>query len=110
MSLRTDCSLFIDEFHTIVTVPKGNTGVSGATTILDSVLYQKSIQCIGATTVAEYNVNIEKTQTLSHRFNVVKIPEPSTKESIQILLGVKSRYEIHHSITIDDSAIFAAAT
>jgi ATP-dependent Clp protease ATP-binding subunit ClpB len=100
--------LFIDELHTIV----GAGAVSGAmdaSNMLKPALARGELRCIGATTLDEYRKNIEKDAALERRFAPVLIGEPSVEETISILRGLKERYEVHHGVRIQDSALIAAA-
>ena len=72
-------------------------------------LFIPLIQCIGATTLDEYRKHIEKDPALERRFQPVKVPEPSVDETIQILKGLRERYEIHHKLRYTDEALIAAA-
>ncbi len=100
--------LFIDELHTIV----GAGAVSGAmdaSNMLKPALARGELKCVGATTLDEYRKHIEKDAALERRFAPVVIEQPSVEDTISILRGLKSRYEIHHGIKISDAAIMAAA-
>ncbi|MGB8657857.1 MAG: ATP-dependent chaperone ClpB [Candidatus Zixiibacteriota bacterium] len=100
--------LFIDELHTIV----GAGAVSGAmdaSNMLKPALARGELRCIGATTLDEYRKNIEKDPALERRFAPVLIGEPSVEETISILRGLKEKYEVHHGVRIQDSALVAAA-
>jgi ATP-dependent Clp protease ATP-binding subunit ClpB len=100
--------LFIDELHTIV----GAGAVSGsmdASNMLKPALARGDLRCIGATTLDEYRKNIEKDAALERRFAPVIIGEPSVEDTISILRGLKERYEVHHGVRIQDSALIAAA-
>ncbi len=101
--------LFIDELHTIV----GAGAVEGsmdAGNMLKPALARGKLRCIGATTVKEYRKHIEKDAALERRFQPVNVEEPSVKDSISILRGVKDKYEAHHGVRIRDNAIVAAVT
>jgi ATP-dependent Clp protease ATP-binding subunit ClpB len=100
--------LFIDELHTIV----GAGAVSGAmdaSNMLKPALARGDLRCIGATTLDEYRKNIEKDAALERRFAPILIGEPSVEDTISILRGLKERYEVHHGVRIQDSALIAAA-
>ncbi len=100
--------LFIDELHTIV----GAGAVGGsmdASNMLKPALARGELRCVGATTLDEYRKNIEKDAALERRFAPVLIGEPSVEETISILRGLKERYEVHHGVRIQDSALVAAA-
>ncbi len=99
--------LFIDEIHTIVGAGAAE-GAIDAANILKPLLARGEIQLIGATTTEEYKQYIEKDAALERRFSVVNIEEPSEEESIEILLGVRDKYEAHHNVQITESAIKSA--
>ncbi|MEO0136645.1 MAG: AAA family ATPase [candidate division WOR-3 bacterium] len=99
--------LFIDELHTIVGAGAAE-GAIDASNMLKPALARGELQCIGATTLNEYRKHIEKDAALERRFAPVYVGEPSIEDSIKILQGLKSRYESHHGVIIDDSAINAA--
>jgi len=100
--------LFIDELHTIVGAGAAE-GAIDASNMLKPALARGELQCIGATTLNEYRKHIEKDAALERRFAPVFVGEPSVADTIRIIQGLKSRYESHHGVTIDDSAIEAAA-
>jgi len=100
--------LFIDELHTIVGAGAAE-GAIDASNMLKPALSRGELQCIGATTLNEYRKHIEKDAALERRFAPVFVGEPSIADTIRIIQGLKSRYESHHGVTIDDSAIEAAA-
>ncbi len=99
--------LFIDEIHTIIGAG-GAEGAIDAANILKPALARGEIQIIGATTREEYRKYIEKDAALERRFQPVVVEEPSEEETIAILKGLRSRYEMHHQVTITDRAIVAA--
>ncbi len=101
--------LFIDEIHTIVGAGATSSGSMDASNILKPVLATGDIRCIGSTTYEEYKNHFEKDRALSRRFEKIEISEPPVKETIQILKGLKSRYEDHHGIVYTDQAIKSAA-
>jgi len=103
-----DCILFIDEVHTIIGAG-GAEGAIDASNILKPSLARGEIQCIGATTIDEYRKYIEKDTALERRFQPVKVGEPTVKETIEILKGLRDKYEAHHRVKITDSALVAAA-
>lgn len=105
----TNCILFIDEMHTIVGAGAAE-GAIDASSILKPPLARGELQCIGATTADEYRKHVEKDAALERRFQPIPIDEPSIEQTIDILRGVKSRYEDHHQLKITDDAINAAAT
>ncbi|UCF71722.1 MAG: AAA family ATPase [candidate division WOR-3 bacterium] len=99
--------LFIDELHTIVGAGAAE-GAIDASNMLKPALARGELQCIGATTLNEYRKNVEKDAALERRFAPVYVGEPSVEDSIKILEGLKTRYESHHGVVIDGSAIEAA--
>ncbi len=101
--------LFIDELHTIVGAGAAE-GAMDASNMLKPALSRGELHCIGATTVNEYRKYIEKDPAIERRFQPVQVGEPSVEDTISILRGLKERYEIHHGVRIQDSAIVAAAT
>ncbi len=101
--------LFIDELHTIVGAGAAE-GAMDAGNMLKPALARGELHCIGAPTVNEYRKHIEKDPALERRFQPVMVGEPSVEDTISILRGLKERYELHHGVRIQDSAIVAAAT
>jgi ATP-dependent Clp protease ATP-binding subunit ClpB len=101
--------LFIDELHTIVGAGAAE-GAVDASNMLKPALARGELRCIGATTLDEYRKHIEKDAALERRFQPVQVEEPSIEDTIAILRGLKERYETHHGVQIQDSAIVAAAT
>ncbi|MDB6033284.1 MAG: ATP-dependent chaperone ClpB, partial [Verrucomicrobiales bacterium] len=101
--------LFIDELHTIVGAGKAE-GSADAANMLKPQLARGELHCIGATTLDEYRKHIEKDPALERRFQPVFVAEPSVESTVAILRGLKERYEVHHGIRIQDSALVAAAT
>lgn len=101
--------LFIDELHTVVGAGKTD-GAMDAGNLLKPMLARGELHCIGATTLDEYRMYIEKDAALARRFQPVTIDEPSVEDTISILRGIKERYEVYHGVKIADSAIIAAAT
>lgn len=99
--------LFLDELHTIIGAG-GAEGAIDASNILKPSLARGEIQLIGATTLEEYRKYIEKDAALERRFQPVKVEEPTVDEAIQILMGLRKKYEEHHNVTIDDAAVIAA--
>jgi ATP-dependent Clp protease ATP-binding subunit ClpC len=99
--------LFIDELHTLIGAG-GAEGAIDASNILKPSLARGELQCIGATTLDEYRKYIEKDAALERRFQPIQVDEPSIDESIQILKGLRDRYEAHHRVSISDDAIDAA--
>jgi len=102
-----DIVLFIDELHTIVGAGAAE-GAADAANMLKPQLARGELRCIGATTLDEYRKHIEKDPALERRFQPVLVDEPTVEESIAILRGLKERYEMHHGIRIQDSAIVSA--
>ncbi|KAG4398260.1 hypothetical protein AAZX31_08G008500 [Glycine max] len=100
--------LFIDEVHTLIGAGAAE-GAIDAANILKPALARGELQCIGATTLDEYRKHIEKDPALERRFQPVKVPEPTVNETIQILKGLRERYEIHHKLHYTDDALVAAA-
>jgi ATP-dependent Clp protease ATP-binding subunit ClpB len=100
--------LFIDELHTIVGAGAAE-GAVDAANLLKPMLARGELRAIGATTLDEYRKHIEKDAALERRFQPVRVAEPSTQDAIAILRGLKERYEVHHGVRIQDSAIVAAA-
>ena len=100
--------LFIDELHTVVGAGAAE-GAIDASNMLKPALARGELQCVGATTLDEYREHVEKDRALERRFQPVFIGEPSVEATIEILKGLRPRYEAHHKIGIDDSALTAAA-
>ncbi|MCG3176262.1 MAG: Negative regulator of genetic competence ClpC/MecB [Candidatus Omnitrophica bacterium] len=100
--------LFIDELHTIVGAG-GAEGAIDASNILKPALARGEIQCIGATTLDEYRKYIEKDSALERRFQTIMVDPPSVEETVQILRGLRDKYEAHHKVKILDAAVEAAA-
>lgn len=100
--------LFIDELHTVVGAGKAE-GSLDASNMLKPQLARGELRCIGATTLDEYRMYIEKDSALERRFQQVYVGEPSVENTISILRGLKEKYEVHHKIRIQDSALVAAA-
>ena len=101
--------VFIDELHTIVGAGAGE-GAVDASNMLKPALARGELHVVGATTLDEYRLHIEKDKALERRFQPVIVGEPSVEETIAILRGLKDRYEVHHGVRITDGAIIAAAT
>lgn len=100
--------LFIDELHTVVGAGAAE-GSMDASNLLKPMLARGELHCIGATTLNEYRKYIEKDAALERRFQTVLIPPPDVEDTISILRGLRERYELHHGVTIRDSALVAAA-
>ncbi|MGQ9662105.1 MAG: ATP-dependent Clp protease ATP-binding subunit [Kiritimatiellia bacterium] len=100
--------LFIDELHTIVGAGSAE-GAMDASNIIKPALARGELQCIGATTMDEYRKYIEKDAALERRFQPVRVDEPSVEETIQILKGIRERYEQHHNVVFTEDALEAAA-
>ncbi|HEV7162357.1 MAG TPA: ATP-dependent chaperone ClpB [Solirubrobacteraceae bacterium] len=101
--------LFLDELHTIVGAGAAE-GAVDAANLLKPMLARGELRCVGATTLDEYRKHIEKDAALERRFQPVMVGEPSVPDTIAILRGLKGRYEDHHKVRIQDSALIAAAT
>ncbi|MDH5752977.1 MAG: ATP-dependent chaperone ClpB, partial [Deltaproteobacteria bacterium] len=101
--------LFIDEIHNVVGAGKAE-GSMDAGNLLKPMLARGELHCIGATTLDEYRKNIEKDAALERRFQQVYVGQPGVEDTISILRGLKDRYEVHHGVRIQDSALVAAAT
>ena len=102
-----DVILFIDEIHTLIGAGAAE-GAIDASNILKPALARGEIQCIGATTTEEYRKNIEKDAALERRFQPVTVGEPTKEEAVQILRGLRDKYEAHHRVKITDEALEAA--
>ncbi|MBA2677088.1 MAG: AAA family ATPase, partial [Ktedonobacteraceae bacterium] len=100
--------LFIDELHTLVGAGAAE-GTMDASNMLKPMLARGELHCIGATTLDEYRKYIEKDAALERRFQVVMVDQPTVEDTISILRGLKPRYEVHHGVRIQDSALVAAA-
>ncbi len=101
--------LFIDELHTLVGAGAAE-GATDAANMLKPQLARGELRCVGATTLDEYRKHIEKDAALERRFQPVMVAEPSVEATVAILRGLKERYEVHHGVRIQDSALVAAAT
>ena len=106
---RGDIILFIDEIHTLVGAGAAE-GAIDAASILKPMLARGELQTIGATTLDEYRKHLEKDAALERRFQPIQVAEPSVAHTIEILKGLRDRYENHHKVTISDSALVSAAT
>ncbi len=106
---RGQVVVFIDELHTIVGAG-GAEGAVDAGNMLKPMLARGELRCIGATTLDEYRKHVEKDPALERRFQPVHVGEPTVQDTIAILRGLKERYQVHHKVRIQDSALVAAAT
>ncbi|RZU34316.1 ATP-dependent Clp protease ATP-binding subunit [Blastococcus saxobsidens] len=106
---RGDIILFIDEIHTLVGAGAAE-GAIDAASILKPMLARGELQTIGATTLDEYRKHLEKDAALERRFQPIQVSEPTLAHTVEILKGLRDRYEAHHRISITDSALVAAAT
>ena len=111
MEIRTrgDIVLFIDEIHTLVGAGAAE-GAIDAASILKPMLARGELQTIGATTLDEYRKHLEKDAALERRFQPIQVAEPTLTHTIEILKGLRDRYETHHKVSISDSALVSAAT
>src|SRR4249919_3249950 len=101
--------LFIDEIHTLIGAGSASGGTLDASNLLKPALSSGALKCIGATTYNEYRGVFEKDHALSRRFQKIDVPEPSVEETVQILRGLKSRFEAHHGIKYSGNALTSAA-
>ncbi|RRO17266.1 ATP-dependent Clp protease ATP-binding subunit [Saccharopolyspora rhizosphaerae] len=106
---RGDIILFIDEIHTLVGAGAAE-GAIDAASILKPMLARGELQTIGATTLEEYRKYVEKDPALERRFQPIQVGEPSLEHTVEILKGLRDRYEAHHRVSITDSALVAAAS
>ncbi len=106
---RGDIILFIDEIHTLVGAGAAE-GAIDAASILKPMLARGELQTIGATTLDEYRKHFEKDAALNRRFQPILVDEPSVLDTVEILKGLRDRYEAHHRVSITDDALVAAAT
>jgi len=100
--------LFVDELHTLIGAGAAE-GAIDASNILKPALARGELQCIGATTLGEYRKHVEKDPALERRFQPVNVDEPTVEETIEILKGLRARYESHHRVRISDEALLASA-
>ncbi|HPD81049.1 MAG TPA: ATP-dependent Clp protease ATP-binding subunit ClpA [Spirochaetia bacterium] len=105
---RDDVILYIDEIHTIIGAGSASNGTLDASNMFKPALSSGKLRCIGSTTYDEYKKFFEKDRALSRRFQKIDIEEPTTAEALEILKGLKSRYEAFHKVTYTDSALEAA--
>jgi len=103
---RGDIILFIDELHNLV--GRAREGAIDAASILKPALARGELQTIGATTLDEYRKYLERDSALERRFQQIRVDEPSTEETVQILKGLRDRYEQHHKVDIGEEALDAA--
>ena len=108
LKTRKNAIMFIDEIHTTVGAGATSRGSMDASNILKPALATGDLRCIGSTTYEEYKNHFEKDRALSRRFEKIEVVEPSMAETVQILKGLKSRYEEHHEIVYSDSALKSA--
>src|SRR5690606_22793118 len=101
--------LFIDEIHTVIGAGAASGGVMDASNLIKPALANGELRCIGSTTYAEYRGIFEKDHALARRFEKADIVEPSVPETVEILRGLRSRFEEHHGIKYEDEALSAAA-
>ncbi len=101
--------LFIDEIHTIIGAGSASGGVMDASNLIKPMLASGELRCIGSTTYQEYRSIFEKDRALARRFQKIDVPEPTVPEAVQILEGLKSRYESHHEVKYSNAALRSAA-
>ena len=101
--------LFIDEIHTVIGAGAASGGVMDASNLIKPVLANGEMRCIGSTTYSEYRGIFEKDHALARRFQKIDVPEPSVQETIEILKGLKTRFEEHHGVSYEVAALEAAA-
>jgi ATP-dependent Clp protease ATP-binding subunit ClpA len=101
--------LFIDEIHTVIGAGAASGGVMDASNLIKPVLASGEIRCIGSTTYAEFRGVFEKDHALARRFQKIDVPEPSIEETVQILFGLKTRFEEHHDVVYENEALEVAA-
>ena len=101
--------LFIDEIHTIIGAGSASGGTMDASNLIKPALASGELKCIGSTTFQEYRGIFEKDRALARRFQKIDVPEPSVEQTVQILRGLKSRFEEHHSVRYSSAALSAAA-
>ena len=101
--------LFIDEIHTIIGAGAASGGVMDASNLIKPVLSNGELRCIGSTTYSEYRGIFEKDHALARRFQKIDVVEPTVPETVEILKGLRSRFEEHHQIKYTDGALKAAA-
>ncbi len=101
--------LFIDEIHTVIGAGAASGGVMDASNLIKPVLANGELRCIGSTTYSEFRGIFEKDHALARRFQKIDVPEPTTEETIEILRGLRGRFEEHHGIEYTDAALISAA-
>lgn len=106
---KANSVLFIDEIHTIIGAGSASGGVMDASNLIKPVLANGQLKCMGSTTFQEYRGIFEKDRALARRFQKVDVDEPSVAETVEILKGLRSRYEEHHQVEYSDAALRAAA-
>ena len=104
-----DVILFIDELHMIMGAGESNDGSISISNMIKPMLARGELHCVGATTLKEYRNHVEKDAALARRFQTVLVTEPTVEDTINILRGLKERYEVHHGITFQDASLVAAA-
>jgi len=109
LSEEPNAILFIDEIHTLIGAGAASGGTMDASNLLKPALSNGTLKCIGATTYQEYRGIFEKDHALSRRFQKIDVPEPTVEQTIEILKGLKSRFEIHHGIKYSAAALTSAA-
>lgn len=109
LSKREGAILFIDEIHTIIGAGAVSGGSLDASNLLKPALAAGELRCIGSTTYQEYKSSIEKDRAFSRRFQIIDVDEPTVEETVEILRGLRPRYEAHHEVQYTDEALFAAA-
>jgi len=107
--MREGAILFIDEIHTIIGAGSASGGVMDASNLIKPVLSNGELKCIGSTTYQEYRGIFEKDRALARRFQKIDVPEPSVEETVQILFGLKTRFDEHHDVVYDNAALEVAA-
>ncbi len=105
---RPEAVLFIDEIHTIIGAGSASGGVMDASNLIKPMLASGELRCIGSTTYQEYRSIFEKDRALARRFQKIDVPEPTVSEAVQILEGLKSRYESHHKVKYSSAALQSA--
>ncbi|MCK5003428.1 MAG: AAA family ATPase, partial [Gammaproteobacteria bacterium] len=109
LKMREGSILFIDEIHTIIGAGSASGGVMDASNLIKPVLASGELKCIGSTTYSEFRSIFEKDHALARRFQKIDLPEPSVEETIDILKGLKTRFEEHHDVKYSNNALRSAA-